>query len=323
MPRKKHRLSWMYEEPKGETAPDEPTEEDALAVSPVEVTYSYSVFDASTEAPAVAAEEPAAAAEERGEEAWRTGPPVEDLSEDDYPAVEEGPLYQEIDRATEEAPIPEEAFPPEEPPALEEMPAQYPPIREANRDHEAEVVPKTDVLTGSEVGNAVEETAETQQQPNNQPGEIVLVCTSCTIMLLIEYDGPCPYYIAEMIGPIYESYSWLVHTTCRSCVKKHTHNAASRSSFGGECVAAFATAVLSEAFMKQTRWFDIADRVCRKPTQIVMDEGRKSVAYVDISVLRDETTEKCRIRGLRSVGELSGEVGRNKMIEPFVPGGFL
>lgn len=78
-------------------------------------------------------------------------------------------------------------------------------------------------------------------------------------MILIEYDGPCPYSIKSLMGSNYDSYSWLLHTASLSYVNKYKDKLASRDSFGNEYIAAFITAILSEEFMKQSRWFEIAD----------------------------------------------------------------
>ena len=142
-------------------------------------------------------------------------------------------------------------------------------------------------------------------------------------MLLIEYDGPYPYRITSSMGSDRESYSWLLHTTCFSCVNKHKHEWGSRDRFSNACMAAFAAAILSEEFMKRTSWFEVAGRVCRKPIRIVMDEARRSVAYGEIDILRMETTAKCRMRGLRSVGSMGKRSGRTEIIDSFVPGGFM
>jgi len=83
---------------------------------------------------------------------------------------------------------------------------------------------------------------------------------------------------------------------------------------------AFEAAVLSEEFMKATSWFKTAGEVCRKPIRIVMGERGRSVAYAKIDVLREETTDKCRIRGLKSVGSRGGSTN---FIDSSVPGGFL
>jgi hypothetical protein len=82
-------------------------------------------------------------------------------------------------------------------------------------------------------------------------------------------------------------------------VNKHKDKLASRDSFGNECMAAFTTAILSEGFMKQSRWFEIADSVCRKPTRLAMDKGRRSVGYAKIDMMREESTVKCRVNKIR------------------------
>ena len=159
--------------------------------------------------------------------------------------------------------------------------------------------------------------------PDDEGGEVVMVCTSCTTMLLIEYEDFCPYRVICSMGTAHESYSWLLHTTCLSCVNKVKRKYASRDTFGENAIAAFTTGILSEDFMKQTRSFRFADKVCKKPTRIVLDGNHRSVAYVKIDTIREETTNKCRMRGLRALQRLNGRLDRSDLMESFVPGGFL
>jgi len=88
-------------------------------------------------------------------------------------------------------------------------------------------------------------------------------------------------------------------------------------------MAAFTAAVLSEEFMKQTSWFEVASRVCRRPLRIVMGKGRRSVAYEKIDTLREETTVECKIRGLKPLGSRSEKAGRAGLINSFAPGRFM
>ena len=275
---------------RGHTPPT--PEEDTLTVSPVEVAYLSDILaeDALNE------ESPAAPAEEEPP----YDPPVEEaIAEaptDEYPA--------------EDYPIAEPTPEAEAPPADEAVPAEYPPIEEATAESEPEAAQEPNVPSKS-------------RAEDSGDGEVVIICTSCTTMLLIEYDGPYPYRITSSMGSDRESYSWLLHTTCFSCVNKHKHEWGSRDRFSNACMAAFAAAILSEEFMRRTSWFEVAGRVCRKPIRIVMDEARRSVAYGEIDILRTETTAKCRMRGLRSVGLTGKRSGRTEIIDSFVPGGFM
>jgi hypothetical protein len=335
MPRRKHR---------GYTPPT--PEEDTLTVSPVEVAYPSDILaeNASTE------ESPAAPAEEEppydppAEEAIAEAPTYEYPAED-YPIAEPTPEaeapyaveaetveYLPIEEATAECEPEAEA-----PYAVEAEPVEYLPIEEATAEYEPEAeAPHADEAEPVEYPPVEEATAECEREAAQEPsvpsksraedsddGEVVIICTSCTTMLLIEYDGLYPYRITSSMGSDRESYSWLLHTTCFSCVNKHKHEWGSRDRFSNACKAAFAAAILSEEFMKGTSWFEVAGRVCRKPIRIVMDEARRSVAYGEIDILRTETTAKCRMRGLRSV-ELTGKrSGRTEIIDSFVPGGFM
>jgi hypothetical protein len=56
-------------------------------------------------------------------------------------------------------------------------------------------------------------------------------------MLLIKYDGRCPYSVNSLMGSDYKSYSWLLHTTCLSCVIKHKRKSASRYGFNSDCMS--------------------------------------------------------------------------------------
>ena len=308
MPRRKHR---------GYTPPT--PEEDTLTVSPVEVAYPSDILaeNASTE------ESPAAPAEEEppydlpAEEAIAEAP-TDEYPAEDYPIAEPTPEaeapcaveaetveYLPIEEATAECEPEAEA-----PYAVEAEPVEYLPIDEATAECEPEATQEPSVPSKS-------------RAEDSDDGEVVIICTSCTTMLLIEYDGPYPYRITSSMGSDRESYSWLLHTTCFSCVNKHKLEWGSRDRFSNACKAAFAAAILSEEFMKRTSWFEVAGRVCRKPIRIVMDEARRSVAYGEIDILRTETTAKCRMRGLRSV-ELTGKrSGRTEIIDSFVPGGFM
>ena len=298
MPKKKHRLSWLYEDlPAGHAT--QTLEEDTLAVSPVEVAYMSDVLAENA--------------------------PIEELPEDAPAEAAPAEECSVVDEAApgEECPILEEAPPPEEPPAADEELAADPLIEEARANSEPETVQQKDVLCKSEADRSDEEAARDAEKLDEKSGEVVLICTSCTTMLFIEHDGPCPYSVISLMGSCHESYSWFLHTTCFSCVNEQKHKWTSREQFSNECMAAFRAAILSEAFMKRTGWFEVACRVCRKPLQMAMDEGRRSVAYVKIDVVREETTGNCRMRGLRSVG-LAGEKGeRSELIDSFVPGGFM
>jgi hypothetical protein len=61
-------------------------------------------------------------------------------------------------------------------------------------------------------------------------------------------------------------------------------------------------AILLEEFIKRTRWFEITDTVCQKPTRIVINKRRRSERYTKIDIIREESTVKCKIKGLRSEG---------------------
>ena len=322
MPRRKHRMSWMYEDPSCEQASSK-LEEDALAVSPVEVAFPST--DPAEECPAeecaiYEAEEPAPATDD-GVIYEAEAPAADDYTiyEAEAPAREECSIYDAEPPAAEECVI-REAEPPA---AAEEVIVEDPPIEEAQATPEPESVPQANFVDDLKVEDSDEESGTTNEKVDEQTGEVVLVCTSCTTMLLIEYDGPCPYSFTSLLCSPYESYSWLLHTTCFSCVNKYKHEFASRDSFGNECVEAFTAAILSEEFMKRTSWFAIADRVCRKPLRIVMDEGQRSVAYGKIDVLREETTGKCRMSGLKSIGSINEDSGRNEIVNSFLPGGFI
>jgi hypothetical protein len=366
MPKKKHRLSWKYEDlPAGHAA--QTPEEDTLAVSPVEVAYPSDILAEnapiekhpaieSEEAPKDAPAEDAPAEEYSTDEAAppieeylseeeappaeesrsaEEAPPIEEyLSEEEAPPAEESPSEEEAPPA-EESPSDEEAPPAEEyrmvaeAPAAEEYPAPeeelapHPPIEEAKADPEPEAAQHINVLSESEADHSDEEAAGNAEDLDDQAGELVLICTSCTTMLLIEHDGPCPYSVTSLMGSCPEFYSWFLHTTCFSCVNEQKGQWTSRAHFSDECMEAFRAAILSEAFMKRTGWFEVAGRVCRKPLRIVMDEGRRSVAYVKIDVVREQTTSNCRIRGLRPVGSGVEKGGRTEIIDSFVPGGFM
>jgi hypothetical protein len=300
---RKHRLSWMYEET--------PREEDFLAASPVEVAYPSSAYGVSAEEAPIE-EPPVTLEEEMPPDAPPDTPPEEPPAAEPYAVADEPSLAEEPCAVADGPPAAEEPYAAAEgAPATEEVPA------------ESEAVEQTDVPTGSGAQDSNGEGANIAEKLNNQAGEVVLVCTSCMTMILIEYNGRCPYSVKSLMGDKYESYSWLLHTTCRSCVNKHKDKLASRDSFGNECMAAFTTAVLSEEFMKQTRWFEIAESVCRKPTRIVMDKQRRSVGYAKIDVMREESTVNCKVKGLRSGGILGKDDVKSETVDSFMPGGFL
>jgi len=93
------------------------------------------------------------------------------------------------------------------------VPAEYPPIEEVKADHKSEAVEQTDVLNKSEAEDPDGEGAGIAEKLNDQAGEVVLVCASCTTMLLIRYDGHCPYNVISLMGSNHESYPWPLHTT--------------------------------------------------------------------------------------------------------------
>ena len=284
---------------------DTPKEEDSLAASPVKVAYPSPACGESPAEDLPAEEHPITEEASPAEESY-SAEEAPSPADDPYDAVDEAPPpAEEPYDAAEETPSAEE------PPAAEEVPA------------ESEAVEQTDVPIGSRAEDSDGEGANVAEKLGEQAGEVVLICTSCTTMILIEYDGPCPYSIKSLMGSNYDSYSWLLHTTCLSCVSKHKDKLTSRDSFGNECMAAFSTAILSEEFMKQSRWFEVADSVCRKPTRIAMDEGRRSVGYAKIDMMREESTVKCRIKGFRSGKKLGKEGLKNEAVESFMPGGFL
>lgn len=237
------------------------------------------------------------------EESATVEPPAAENQEE---AIAEAPT----EYPAEDYPIAEPTPEAEAPPADEAALAEYPPIEEATAESEPEAAQEPNVPSKS-------------RAEDSGDGEVVIICTSCTTMLLVEYDGPYPYRITSSMGSDRESYSWLLHTTYFSCVNKHKREWGSRDRFSNACMAAFAAAILSEEFMKRTSWFEVAGRVCRKPIRIVMDEARRSVAYGEIDILRVETTAKCRMRGLRSVGSTGERSGRTEIIDSFVPGGFM
>jgi Ankyrin repeats (3 copies) len=200
-------------------------EEDSLAASPVEVAYPSPAYGVSPE------EAPFEKSPAGPKEGMLTDAPAEGLPAEEYPITEEAPPpAKEAYDAAEETP------PAEEPPAAEEVPA------------ESEAVEQTDVSTRSRAEDSDGEGANITEKLGDQAGEVVLLCISCTTMILIEYDGPCPYSIKSLMGSNYDSYSWLLHTTCLSPVNQHKDKLASRDSFGNECMAAFIMAILSEEF---------------------------------------------------------------------------
>ncbi len=263
--------------------------------------------------------------------------------------TEEAPAADESEAAAEECIVGEEA-PAEEESLAEEIPAEECPAAEAApaEENEIEVTPARkhffefpeeeepvveDARPASEPDISTEQMAavsnhdfdasndEITKNPiklDNRPGEIVSICTSCTVMLFTEYEGPRPYSFTYLMGTDHESYSWLLHTTCFSCVNRYKRKVVSRTQFGNECMAAFGTAMLSEAFIERTGWFDLAAKACKKPLRILMDAEGRSVAYVKIDTLREETTRACRMRGFRK--EMDGKA---EILESSVPGGFL
>lgn len=142
-------------------------------------------------------------------------------------------------------------------------------------------------------------------------------------MVHIEYDGACPYHQICLMETAHESNSWVLHTTCLSCIKKVNHNYACRETFNEDWMAAFATGILSEEFMKQTRSFRLAEKLCKKPTKIALNGSLQSVAYAKIDTIREETTNKCRVRGVKALQRLNGRLDRSDFMESFVPGGFM
>lgn len=296
-------MSWKYEDWPGQPAPDTAQEEDTLAVSPVEVAHPCPeyVVGAAEASP----EEPPAAAFEDEYEAATIDAPAEDTPAEDYSTVDAPP-------------------PADEPPATEEMPAEYVLSGRPQAAPEPETVEQTDTPFDFKYHDPNRESTENAEQLHDQAGEMVIVCTSCATMLLIEYNGPCPYTIASLMGSDQDSYSWVLHTICLSCLKRHDlYQRADRDPFSNDYLAVSTQAILSEEFMKQTYCFEIASRACRKPTRIVMDEHRRSVMCVNIDNIREESTSRCRIMGLRSAAERDGKGSRSEIIESFVPGGFM
>ena len=317
-PKKKHRPSWMYEG-QADSAPPE----DTLATSPVELTYpsempmrwGYIPTTSNFEEPAIEAPNDSPRAEEAAEEAPPDDLAIEIARSDDEFAAEaaanDAPAEDYVVEAAlaEEYPVDkdvsdEEASPVvEEPEATTELPESL-----------EELVTSAD----NKSDDALEDVPKDKAKLEDQPGEIVSICTSCTTMLFTSYEGPSPYSFTYLMGPDHESHSWLLHTTCFSCVNRYKRKAVSRTKFGNDCTTAFATAMLSEEFIKKTGWFDLAARACQKPMRILMDAEGRSVAYAKIDTLREETTNKCRMRGFRKEMD-----GRAEILESFVPGGFL
>lgn len=227
------------------------------------------------------------------------------LAEGDHAMADEiAPLQEPLAREEEAAPVGDHAIddeiaPPAEPHAFEGKAA---PLDET----------KADEAAAMDVGRV-----------QDQFMEVISICTSCTTMVFTECEGPCPYSFVSLMGSDHTYYSWFLHTTCSSCVKKHKGIWGTREDFGNKCMAAFKSAALSEDFMKRTSWFEIAGRVCQKPVKILMNEQRQSVAYVKIDDLREETTDKCKIRGLKSVGSGDKQSSSTEIVESFMPGGFM
>ena len=71
-----------------------------------------------------------------------------------------------------------------EPLAAEEVLAKCPPIEEAKADSEPEVAQQTNGLSECKAEDPCEEPAGNTEKLNDEAGEIVSLCTSCTIMLL-------------------------------------------------------------------------------------------------------------------------------------------
>ena len=235
------------------------------------------------------------------------GPPIEDdcvvsyqIDTEEPPGVERS-IFEEGLAADDNA-VDDEFAPPDEPLTIEGEPALV---------HE------------TKAADANETSATDAERSQDQVMEVICICTSCTNMLFTECEGPCPYSFVSLMGSDHDSYSWLLHTTCLSCVKKHKSDSVNREHFGNECMAAFASAMLSEDFMKRTSWFETAGRVCRKPVKILMDELRRSVAYVKIDDVREETTDRCKMRGLKSSGSGDMKSSSIEIVEPFMPGGFV
>jgi hypothetical protein len=171
-----------------------PKKEDAHVASPVEVANPSPEYDVSTETPQI--KEPPAAEE------VLINTPTERFLAEDYSVtkeplpIEECPVAEEL-LPSEECPVAEELSPAKEPPATEEVPAEYSPIEEIKADPEPEAVEQPGVPTGSNVEDTDGDGAE---RPKEQAGEVVLICTSCTTMLLIQYNVQCPYSINSLMG---------------------------------------------------------------------------------------------------------------------------
>jgi hypothetical protein len=171
-----------------------PKKEDAHVASPVEVANPSPEYDVFTETPPI--KEPPATEE------VLINTPTERFLAEDYPVTreplptEECPVAEEL-LPSEECPVAEDLLPAKDPLAAEEVPAEYSSIEEIKADPEPETVEQPGVPTGSKVEDSDGDGAE---RPKEQAGEVVLICIFCMTMLLIQYNGRCPYSINSLMG---------------------------------------------------------------------------------------------------------------------------
>jgi hypothetical protein len=159
-----------------------PKKEDAHVASLVGVANPSPEYDVFTKTPPI--KEPPATEE------VLTNTPIERFLAEDCPITRE-PL------PTEECPVSKDLLPAKDPFAAEEVPAKYSSIEEIKADPEPDTVEQPSVPTGSKVEDSDRDGAE---RPEEQAGEVVLICIFCMTMLLIQYNGQCPYSINSLMG---------------------------------------------------------------------------------------------------------------------------
>lgn len=131
-----------------------------------------------------------------------------------------------------------------------------------------------------------------------QPGEVVIICTACTKILLVEYNGNCPFSSITANHDEYESSAWMLHTTCKGCLKKLTGGWFDSGDLASEAADSFSKAMLSEKFVKQMKWYGAAEQVCRNSVKVVINTETNSALGASIDIMRDELSETCKIMGV-------------------------
>ncbi|KAK2766699.1 hypothetical protein FQN54_006012 [Arachnomyces sp. PD_36] len=177
--------------------------------------------------------------------------------------------------------------------------------------------PSDDSTLPMEPGNDIDDQAINSLTPidlvfSRDEFNIFILCTYCIRMIMIESStsGSDPSTMPSPASPFS-----LFATTCRACNRRQDQSVSSAN----------APQRLSVDIIRNTRVYDCACKIAGVD-DVEVPSGSDTASYVSVKDLADKLTTNCRIYGICTVDSTLRrihELGKESLMLPYLPGGFL